>query len=200
VLRLHTAATARDHLDRAFWGNALAIDVVPWLAVGGSGIEYRIATDGDWAEIWQIVSAVVRRGDTYTYAPDIDEDTARSAWMLDGSSRAATYVAALDGVVVATACLKPNQPGLGDHIANAAWMVSPAATGKGIGRAFAEFVIDEARRFSYLGMQFNAVVATNVRAIALWKSLGFEIVGTVPRAFRHAVEGFTSVHIMYRDL
>ena len=166
----------------------------------GPGIVYRIATGDDWAEIWPIVSEVVGRGDTYMYAPDIDEGAARRVWMLDGSSRTATYVATLDGAVVATACLKPNQPGLGDHVANAAWMVAPAATGKGVGRAFAEFVIDEARRLSYLGMQFNAVVATNGRAIALWESLGFDIVGTVPRAFRHSVEGSTAVHIMYRDL
>jgi L-amino acid N-acyltransferase YncA len=168
--------------------------------MGECGIEYRIATDDDWAEIWPIVLAVVRRGDTYTYAPDVDEGDARSAWMLEGSSRAATYVATLDGVIVATAYLKPNQPGLGDHIANAAWMVAPAATGRGLGRGFAEFVIDEARRLCYLGMQFNAVVATNARAIALWKSLGFTIVGTVPRAFRHSVERLVPVHIMYRDL
>ena len=125
--------------------------------MAGNGIQCRIATDDDWDEIWPIVSAVVRRGDTYTFAPDVHEGDARSAWMLDGSSRAATYVATVDGVIVATACLKPNQPGLGDHIANAGWMVAPAASGRGIGREFAEFVIDEARRLGYLGMQFNAV-------------------------------------------
>ena len=168
--------------------------------MGEYGIECRIATDGDWDQIWPIVSEVARRGNTYTFAPDIEEGVARSVWMIEGSSRAATYVATLDGAVVATAWLKPNQPGLGDHIANAAWMVAPAARGRGIGRAFAEFVIDEARRFSYLGMQFNAVVATNVRAIALWESLGFAIVGTVPRAFRHSVEGLVAVHVMHRDL
>ena len=73
------------------------------------------------------------------------------------------------------------------------------AAGRGIGRAFAEFVIDEAKRLSYLGMQFNAVVSTNERAIALWESLGFTIVGTVPAAYRHATEGFVSIHIMYRE-
>ena len=164
------------------------------------GIQYRIATGDDWVEIWPIVWAIVRHGDTYTYAPDIDEGDANLAWMLEESSRAATYVATLDGAIVATARLQPNQPGLGDHIANAAWMVAPSATGRGIGREFAEFVIDEARRLAYLGMQFNAVVATNVRAIALWESLGFTIVGTVPRAFRHSVDGLVSVHIMHRDL
>tara|TARA_R110002110_G_scaffold89076_1_gene232116 strand:- start:299 stop:868 length:570 start_codon:yes stop_codon:yes gene_type:complete len=168
--------------------------------MGERGIGYRVATDDDWAGIWPIVRAVVGRGDTYAYAPDIEEGDAQSVWMLTGPSRAATYVATLDGEVVATATLKPNQPGLGDHIANAAWMVAPAVASRGIGRGFAQFVIDEARRLSYLGMQFNAVVATNARAIALWESLGFTIVGTVPRAFRHSVEGFVSVHIMHRDL
>jgi L-amino acid N-acyltransferase YncA len=163
-------------------------------------IEYRIATDDDWVEIWPIVLAVVRSGDTYVYSPDIKERDAQSAWMLTGSSRAATYVATLNGEIVATATLKPNQPGLGDHIANAAWVVAPAVAGRGIGRGFAQFVINEARRLSYLGMQFNAVVATNARAIALWESLGFTIVGTVPRAFRHSAEGFISIHIMHRDI
>lgn len=164
------------------------------------GIEFRVAVDEDWAEIWPIMSAVVQRGDTYTYAPDIDQDEARSAWMLAPANRAATYVATLDGNIVATANLKPNQPGLGDHVANAAWMVDPAATGRGIGRKFAEFVIGEARRFGYRAMQFNAVVATNDRALALWESLGFTIVGTVPGAFRHAAHGFVPVHVMYRAL
>jgi len=163
-------------------------------------VEFRVATVADWGEIWPIMSAVVARGDTYAYPPDINEADARSAWMLPQVGRAATYVAIVDGDVVATSYLKPNQPGLGDHIANAGWMVAPSAGGRGIGRAFADYVMSEARRLEYQGMQFNAVVATNVRAIGLWESLGFAIVGTVPRAFRHTVDGMVAVHIMYRDL
>ena len=49
-------------------------------------------------------------------------------------------------------------------------------------------------------MQFNAVVETNVRAVALWQSLGFEIIGTAPEAFRHPTEGYVGLHIMYRAL
>ena len=165
-----------------------------------TGIECRLAASQDWDQIWPILSAVVAGGDTYTYAPGIGEAEAQAAWMIEGSTKAATYVATVDGAVVATAYLKPNQPGLGDHVANAAWMVAPSATGRGIGRVFGDYVIGEARRFGYRAMQFNAVVATNSRAISLWESLGFSIVGTVPRAFRHSVEGLVSVHIMYRDL
>jgi ribosomal protein S18 acetylase RimI-like enzyme len=168
--------------------------------MGETKIECRVATRKDWAEIWPILSAVVHSGDSYAYAPDISEDEARSSWMLEGSSRAATYVATMNGHVVATSYLKPNQPGLGDHVANAAWMVAPSAAGMGIGRALADYVIGEARRIGYRAMQFNAVVATNTRAIGLWESLGFTIVGTVPRAFRHSDEGLVPVHIMYSDL
>lgn len=159
-----------------------------------------MATDQDWDAIWPILADVIGRGDTYTYDPSIAEGDARAVWMLTGADRSATYVASVDGEVLATAYLKPNQPGLGDHVANAGWMVARSAAGRGIGRALADFVIGEARRLGFLGMQFNAVVATNARAIGLWESLGFTIVGTVPNAFRHPVEGLVPVHIMYRDL
>jgi ribosomal protein S18 acetylase RimI-like enzyme len=39
-------------------------------------------------------------------------------------------------------------------------------------------------------MQFNFVVATNDRAVRLWESLGFAIVGRLPGAFEHLREGF----------
>lgn len=143
---------------------------------------------------------VVATGATYTYAPDIGEDDARASWLFDGSGRRVTFVAELDGIIVGTAQLRPNQPGLGDHVANAGWMVSPDASGMGIGRRFADYVIDQARDLEFAGMQFNSVVATNTGAIALWESMGFAIVGTVPDAFRHATEGPTAIHIMYRDI
>jgi len=151
--------------------------------------------------VWSIFAEVVSRGDTYMFSPDITEQAARAAWFVDGpAGPSVTYVATLDGAVVATALLKPNAPGLGDHVANAGWMVAPRFSGRGVGRALAEHVIADARRLGYEGMQFNAVVATNVSAIALWESLGFSVVGTVPNAFRHRSEGLVSVHVMYRDL
>ena len=60
--------------------------------------------------------------------------------------------------------------------------------------------LGEARRLGYRGMQFNAVVAANKAAIGLWESMGFEAVGTVPRAFRHPDEGLVPILVMYRDL
>ncbi|HEX2572672.1 MAG TPA: GNAT family N-acetyltransferase [Polyangia bacterium] len=160
-------------------------------------LRFSVATNQDWPAIWEVFREVVASGDTYMFSPEIDEADARVAWMPDGTPRRVTYVAWLDGVIVGTALLKPNASGLGDHVANAGWMVAPAASGRGVGRRFAQHVLDEARGLGFRAMQFNAVVATNERAIGLWKSIGFEIVGTVPDAFRHATHGLTDIHIMY---
>ncbi len=46
----------------------------------------------------------------------------------------------------------------------------------------------------------NAVVATNTGAIALWESLGFHVLATVPEAFDHPTEGPVGLHIMHRPL
>lgn len=163
-------------------------------------VEFRQAGPDDWPGIWRVFSAVVTAGDTYTYPPDIGKGAARDLWLHDGTGNRVTYVAVAAGEIVGTAYLKPNHLGPGDHIANAGWMVHPTESGQGIGRRFAEHVLDDARERGFVGMQFNAVVATNTRALALWESMGFEIVGTVPKAFRHPVEGPVSIHIMYRRL
>ena len=104
------------------------------------------------------------------------------------------------GTIVGAAKVGPNQEGPGDHVANASFMVDPAAARRGVGRALAEHVIEYARRAGYRAMQFNAVVGTNVAAIALWQKLDFEIVGTIPEAFRHPVDGLVGLHVMYRTL
>lgn len=170
--------------------------------MAGDEATFRVATPGDWPAIWPIFREVVRAGDTYMYPPDMDEPAARAAWMAEGTSdpRRVVFVAELGGAVVGTAVIKPNTTGLGDHVANGAWMVASAARGRGVGKRFGEFAIEQARRLGFRAMQFNAVVASNQHAVALWKSLGFEIVGTVPEAFRHRTLGLTAVHIMHRRL
>jgi len=162
-------------------------------------LSFGVAGTDDWPAIWEIVRSVVATGDTYPYPPDITEDAARAIWMKSGD-RERTYVARLDAEIIGTAYIRSNGVGLSDHIANAGWMVDPRLQGQGIGRPFAEHVIEEARRLGYHGMQFNAVVATNTKAVALWESLGFAIVGTVPDAFRHSGGEMVPVHVMYRRL
>ena len=170
-------------------------------------VRFEIAGERDWPGIWAVLAEVMRAGDTYMYPPEISEAEMRRAWMPspphEREPRRVVYVARegqRGGDVVGTAYLRPNMPGLGDHVANAGWAVSARRRGRGVGRAFAEHVMADARARGYRAMQFNAVVASNTGAVLLWESLGFKIVGTVPGAFRHARLGETSVHIMWREL
>ena len=162
-------------------------------------LEVRTATAEDWPGIWPIWRAVVEAGDTYVWeAEAMTEADARAAWMLPPPAE--VLVATDDGVVVGTAEIRPNQVGRGSHVANASFMVPPASAGRGIGRALAAVVLERARAAGYRAMQFNAVVATNGRAVALWESLGFSVVGRVPGAFRHATAGEVDLLVMHRWL
>jgi ribosomal protein S18 acetylase RimI-like enzyme len=96
--------------------------------------------------------------------------------------------------------LQPNHVGRGAHVANASYMVSPNAQGVGVGHLLGEHSIGEARRKGYLAMQFNFVVSTNNPAIHLWKRLGFSIVGTLPKAYRHRRLGYVDAYVMYKLL
>ena len=151
----------------------------------------------EFALAWPIFRTVVAAGDSYSYPPDIDEPRACALWTTPPSR---CWIAERDGAAVGCYMLRPNQPGLGDHVANCGYMVARAARGQGIASAMCAHSLHEARRAGFLAMQFNFVVASNTGAIRLWQRHGFAIVGTVPAAFRHATHGLTDVHIMHRML
>ncbi len=157
----------------------------------------RLAVAEDWPALWLIIAAVVRSGDTYTLDPQVSEAEAQAYWIGGGLQ---TYVAELNGEIVGTYSLRANQRGLGSHVANAGYMVRPGYAGRGIGTLLGEHSFASARSAGFEAMQFNAVVSTNVRAIALWQRLGFTIIGTVPRAYRHRTLGLVDLHIMHRFL
>ena len=161
-------------------------------------IEVRPATSADWPGIWRVLEPVLRAGETYTYPRDISEPEARTAWM--GADGVRVLVAVDGDTVLATAKYLPNQPGAGAHVANASFVVSPAASGRGLGRQLGRTVLDAARADGFRAMQFNAVVETNVRAVRLWQSLGFEVLATVPEAFDHPTEGPVGLSLMHRRL
>ncbi len=111
-----------------------------------------------------------------------------------------TVVAVEDDMVLGSAKMGPNRPGRGAHVATASFMVDPAHTGRGVGRALGQHAVDWARDAGFRSMQFNAVVETNTAAVALWRSLGFEVIGTVPAAFDLPGHGLVGLHVMYRTL
>ena len=161
-------------------------------------MEIRDVLDSDWAAVWAFMQPILAAGDTYCWPTDTTEEAARTWWL--GKPGGQVFVAVEDGAVVGTAELHPNQPGAGSHVANAGFMVSPSATGRGVGRALAHYVLEVAAREEYAAMQFNAVVATNEHAVRLWESLGFTILATVPEAFRHPDRGLVGLHVMHRFL
>ncbi|PZG19739.1 GNAT family N-acetyltransferase [Micromonospora craterilacus] len=164
-----------------------------------AAMEIRIATVEDWPGIWPFLREIVSTGDTYTWPRDVDEARARDMWLVAPPGRTVVAVDT-DGTVLGSAKLTPNQLGPGDHVANASFMVAPWAAGRGIGRALGGYVLDLARADGYRAMQFNAVVAANIRAVALWRSLGFEVVGRIPDGFRHPTEGYVDLLVMYQRL
>ena len=157
----------------------------------------RSAVDADWAAIWPIFSAIVADGETYAYPEGLASHQARDLWM---EQPPGLTVVLEDDRVLGTAKMGPNRPGRGDHVGTASFMVDPSAQGRGVGRALASYVVDWHRERGYAGIQFNAVVETNRAAVHLWQALGFEIVGTVPGAFRSRTHGRVGLHLMYLAL
>ncbi|MBN3583451.1 GNAT family N-acetyltransferase [Algoriphagus aestuarii] len=148
--------------------------------------------------IWDIFSKVIQSSDTYVFEPSTPKQKLKEYW----------FAAYMDSFVVvdesdqtlATYIIKPNQIGLGDHIANCSYMVHPDHQGKGLGRLLCEHSIAFAKEKGYLGIQFNIVVSTNLPAVHLWKKFGFSIIGVTPKGFRHPEKGFVDTYIMFKSL
>ena len=162
-----------------------------------NSINIRLALATDHDAVWEIIEPIVRAGDTYVYAPDSSRQTMLAIWF---SADKHTFVAEMDNQIVGTFFLKANQPDLGNHVANAGYMVHAAQRGRGIAEQMCRFSLLEAQRLGFEAMQFNCVVATNEVAVRLWQKCGFKIIGTIPEAFRHAQLGLVDAHVMHQSL
>jgi ribosomal protein S18 acetylase RimI-like enzyme len=151
--------------------------------------------DGD--PIWAILEPTIRAGETYTLPRDTPRQEALDYWF---APQHEVFVAEEDANILGTYFLQPNQQGGGSHVANCGYVTAPWATGRGVARAMCAHSVDRARERGFKAMQFNFVVSTNERAIALWHSFGFEIVGRLPGAFHHPATGFVDALVMYRSL
>lgn len=157
----------------------------------------RPATKADADVVWAILEPMIRAGETYTLDRDMREGDALAYWF---DAEKEVFVAEVDGAIVGTYYLRANQAGGGAHVANAGYVTGAAAMGRGVARAMALHSIDHAKARGFRAMQFNFVVSSNVRAVGLWQSLGFEVVGRLPEAFAHPTEGFVDALVMFRAL
>jgi ribosomal protein S18 acetylase RimI-like enzyme len=160
-------------------------------------MQIRLATPKDHPAIWRIIEPVIRAGETYTLPRDMSEADAIDYWT--GLDRE-TFVAEEAGQIIGTYYLRTNQQGGGGHICNCGYMTAADSTGKGVARRMCEHSLDRARGHAFKAMQFNFVVSTNERAVRLWQSFGFEIVGRLPRAFEHPRLGLVDALVMFRAL
>ena len=113
---------------------------------------------------------------------------------------AEAFVAELDRGVVGTYFIRPNFGGPGGHVCNCGYAVAVEARGRGVASALCRHSQNEARAMDFRAMQFNMVASTNSGALRLWKRLGFEVVGTLPEAFRHPQLGFVDAYVMFKAL
>jgi L-amino acid N-acyltransferase YncA len=162
-------------------------------------VTIRDAQPEDWEAVWSFFRRIVAAGETYAYERDMTEAEGRRMWMIGPPGRTVVAIGGA-GTVAASANMYANRPGPGSHVASASFMVDPDRAGKGVGRALGEHVIDWARESGFRAIQFNAVVETNQAAVALWRSLGFTILATVPEAFDHPRHGYVGLLIMHRFL
>jgi len=157
----------------------------------------RRAETKDQAAIAAIIMPTIRAGETYSLDPAMSEADALAYWL---SPDKQSFVAEQDGEILGTYYLRPNQAGGGAHVCNCGYMTSAAATGRGVARQMCAHSLTHARALGYRAMQFNFVVSTNDRAVRLWESLGFAIVGRLPGAFNHPSHGYVDALVMFRNL
>ena len=160
-------------------------------------MKIREVTQEDFKQIWPIFYEIAAAGETYAYPRDISREEALKLWM---HAPRKTYVIEQDGTILGTYYIKTNQAGPGSHVCNCGYMVSPAARGQGLATAMCTHSQKIARALGYKAMQFNFVASTNEGAIRLWKQLGFDTVGRLPKAFYHPSKGYVDALVMYKWL
>jgi ribosomal protein S18 acetylase RimI-like enzyme len=155
----------------------------------------RRAAAGDHDAVWSILEPVIRAGETYTLPRALSRGEALAYWFEPGHE---VWVAEDDGGIAGTYFLRANQGGGGAHVANCGYVTARASEGRGIARAMCAHSLDRARERGFRAMQFNFVVSTNERAVRLWQSFGFEIVGLLPEAFEHPTLGWVDALVLFR--
>jgi len=157
----------------------------------------RKAHPKDHDAIWAIIEPVIRAGETCALPRDWSRSNALDFWF---GAPHQVFVVEIEGEILGSYYLMPNQKGGGDHIANCGYMTAQGASGRGIATAMCQHSLDLATSQGFYAMQFNLVISTNAQAIHIWQKLGFETLARLPKVFRHPSLGLVDALIMYRKL
>lgn len=143
-------------------------------------------------EIW---NEVVEAGNAFPQTDPLTVDEARAFF----AGQSHTAVATVNGVICGLYILHPNNVGRCGHVSNASYAVSGESRGYGIGRLLVEDSLCQAAACGFRGLQFNAVVASNERARALYEKLGFTRVGLIPGGFCNKDGVYEDMYIYYHE-
>lgn len=105
-----------------------------------------------------------------------------------------------DGTICGLYILHPNNVGRCGHICNASYAVRGDARGRHIGEKLVLDCLEQGRLHGFRILQFNAVVATNLRARRLYERLGFVPLGVIPKGFRMKDGHYEDICPYYREL
>jgi ribosomal protein S18 acetylase RimI-like enzyme len=155
------------------------------------------ATAADRGAVWGILEPMIRAGETYPLPREMGPDDALAYWFAQEHE---VFVAREGDEIVGTYHIRANQKGGGAHVANCGYVAAPAASVRGVGRAMCEHSLARAKARGFRAMQFNFVVSSNERAVHLWQSCGFAIVGRLPSAFNHPTLGYVDALVMHRPV
>ncbi len=153
---------------------------------------------GDWPSLWALLEPVFRAGEAFPHDPAITEAEAQMAWV--EQSQAVMVAVDAAGALVGTYYLRPNSLALGAHVANAGYVVAEHCRRQGVGSRLCQHSLQAARRLGFRLMQFNLVVSTNSAGLRCWQRNGFQVVGTLPGAFRHRQLGYVDALVMVQGL
>ncbi len=144
-------------------------------------IEMRPLDDESLAAAVAIWDEVVEEGVAFPQMDILDTDSGREFFLSQ------TYT----GIAVDTDTdepvglyiLHPNNVGRCAHICNTSYAVRRDRRGMGIGGILVKDSLSKAKDLGFRILQFNAVVATNTRALKLYEKLGFKQLGVIPGGF-----------------
>lgn len=139
---------------------------------------YTKADAKDAAAIW---NEVVEEGAAFPQKEILDEATGNE--FFESQSFTGLAYDEESGEFTGLYILHPNNVGRCGHICNASFAVKSEVRGQGIGETLVKHCMKKAGELGYGILQFNAVVATNMAALRLYKKLGFVQLGTIPKGF-----------------